>query len=592
MRDLFNPNAPEQARLNLSAGPIEKQFTDRYRPASLDEIVGQDDIVAALRTFVESPYPTAFLFHGPTGTGKTSAAFALASELRVDFAANWHYVKSGTANAETVEDIIDGFRLTPWGSSKAWRIVLVDEADQCTAKAKQLWLSALESIPQRTIVIFTTNHVDRFEQRDLDRFQHAGFCFGGSDLDGAQRLVDRIWQAETGASDGPDLSQLPNVVLDGVVSYRRVAMAVQAAVRDGLIVARASTPLPTVFLEEATDVDRASVSLPDMRNPSEVLEHSNGLPGPMSELQDERTGTADDGTSNDGMESSERATYPDGRTIPIVGDDAHCAVGEGFVISGRVIERDGATWVRLESGDCLPIDEDWSVSGEDKSPEPAVAVATFDAITPLPDFSGIPALCGGSPEPEPTTITIQGVVYSVEMMTDSLDQPMVRICKSGRSNACYDVTSTIDRGITCTCPDYTRRHAQLEGQSEGCKHVKSMVAAGLVTRNQPAPVAEVPPTDPAVAAEMERIHAAVIDRIASGMDETGAVYLPMAERTLTLVEVIEQEATRLDGRWNDAGRLMAQALRDLADDVRFMRAETVSDYEARKELQDEWAKTA
>jgi DNA polymerase III delta prime subunit len=34
-------------------------------------------VVEALRRFVKDPYPTAFLFEGWTGTGKTSAALAL-----------------------------------------------------------------------------------------------------------------------------------------------------------------------------------------------------------------------------------------------------------------------------------------------------------------------------------------------------------------------------------------------------------------------------------------------------------------------------------------------------------------------------------
>jgi DNA polymerase III sliding clamp (beta) subunit (PCNA family) len=58
---------------------------------------------------------------------------------------------------------------------------------------------------------------------------------------------------------------------------------------------------------------------------------------------------------------------------------------------------------------------------------------------------------------------------------------------------------------------------------------------------------------------------------------------------LTLAESIDHEADRLEARCNGAGRLMARALRELAESVRWSGATTPDEHEARMELWNEWA---
>jgi hypothetical protein len=58
---------------------------------------------------------------------------------------------------------------------------------------------------------------------------------------------------------------------------------------------------------------------------------------------------------------------------------------------------------------------------------------------------------------------------------------------------------------------------------------------------------------------------------------------------LTLAESIDSEADRLEARRTGAGRLMATALRELAESVRWSGATTPDEHEARMALWDEWA---
>jgi putative ATPase len=73
--------------MDLFANALEERFDEyaplaaRVRPRTLDEIVGQDHILApgrALRTLVEAGEPTSIVLWGPAGTGKTTLAHVIA----------------------------------------------------------------------------------------------------------------------------------------------------------------------------------------------------------------------------------------------------------------------------------------------------------------------------------------------------------------------------------------------------------------------------------------------------------------------------------------------------------------------------------
>src|SRR4051812_42246080 len=102
-----------------------RSLADKYRPANLDQLIGQPWIVDQLRRFIAEPHSVAFLFEGDSGTGKTSAALALAAELgikveRGEYSGLWQ-IASGEQNGETVKTMMERLRVTPWEGS-GWRL--------------------------------------------------------------------------------------------------------------------------------------------------------------------------------------------------------------------------------------------------------------------------------------------------------------------------------------------------------------------------------------------------------------------------------------------------------------------------------------
>ena len=241
---LYTPTAERglQRDLNLTARPPEpKSLTEKYRPRTLAELVGQGCAVFRLETFLEAPYSTAFLFTGPTGVGKTTAALCLAAELGAVEFGGLDIIKSGAQDAEAVLAALDNLRFTPMLGS-GWKVVIVDEADYMSPKAAQVWLSALEDLPPRSIIVFTTNKPDKFPDRFLDRCEHVPFeSSGTTHMQDAQALVTEVWVQETGGDDTPRVEDLAGLIdADGQISYRRVLRALEP-----VLTARKATRQPT-----------------------------------------------------------------------------------------------------------------------------------------------------------------------------------------------------------------------------------------------------------------------------------------------------------------------------------------------------------
>jgi hypothetical protein len=229
-----------QFKLKLAdPGPPPVTLTEKHRPRDLASVVGQGEVVFRLETFLEAPYSGAFLFVGPTGVGKTTVAMAVAAELGACEYGGLFIIKSGMQDAEAVEGVLKDLRYTPMMGS-GWKVVIVDEADYMSVKAAQLWLSSLEDLPPKSVVVFTTNNPDKFKDRFIDRCERLDFaCQAAEHAGDAQALADRVWQAETGSLHGcPNVQHIRGLVDDdGAISYRRVVRALEP-----LLAARKALP--------------------------------------------------------------------------------------------------------------------------------------------------------------------------------------------------------------------------------------------------------------------------------------------------------------------------------------------------------------
>ena len=105
-------------------------WIEKYRPQSLEDIAGHEAIVDRLRSYVSRNDLSHMLFAGPAGTGKTTAAMAIAKEL---YGEEWeeNFLElnaSDERGIDVVRDRVKSFARTSFGGHD-YRIIFLDEAD-------------------------------------------------------------------------------------------------------------------------------------------------------------------------------------------------------------------------------------------------------------------------------------------------------------------------------------------------------------------------------------------------------------------------------------------------------------------------------
>jgi replication factor C small subunit len=180
-----------------------QSLTEKYRPRTIGEFAGLEKPKKILAKFAANPYPSAWLFVGPPGTGKTMAALVLAETLRAEA----HHIPSQQCNVANVEDVIRQCWYVP--ASGGFHLVLIDEADRMSNAAQLHFLSKLDAtaFPPQTIFIFTCNSTDGLESRFLSRTRQIEFSSYGMAGD-ATRLLESVWQREADGSPAPNFARI------------------------------------------------------------------------------------------------------------------------------------------------------------------------------------------------------------------------------------------------------------------------------------------------------------------------------------------------------------------------------------------------
>jgi len=135
-------------------------WIEKYRPQKLSDIVGQEEIVERLSSYVRSGNLPHLLFTGSAGVGKTTAAVALAREFFGDtWQMNFRELNaSDERGIEVVRNQIKQFaRTTPLGEA-TFKILFLDEADALTTDAQAALRRTMESYAQTCRFILSCNY--------------------------------------------------------------------------------------------------------------------------------------------------------------------------------------------------------------------------------------------------------------------------------------------------------------------------------------------------------------------------------------------------------------------------------------------------
>jgi replication factor C small subunit len=138
-------------------------WVEKYRPRTLDEVVGQDAIVQRLKGYVTQKNVPHLLFSGPPGTGKTASAIALARDL---FGDGWrdNFIEMNASDERGIDvvrhKIKEFARTAPMGGAP-FKIIFLDEADALTPDAQAALRRTMEMYSKICRFILSCNYVSR-----------------------------------------------------------------------------------------------------------------------------------------------------------------------------------------------------------------------------------------------------------------------------------------------------------------------------------------------------------------------------------------------------------------------------------------------
>ena len=131
-------------------------WVERYRPVNLENYIGNEHLKTKVSKYISTGDIPHLLLHGKAGTGKTTLAKLLVSNVDCD---QMYVNASDENNVETVRNKIKMFASSV--GFKDLKVIILDECDFLTPNAQAALRNLMETFSKHCRFILTCNYVER-----------------------------------------------------------------------------------------------------------------------------------------------------------------------------------------------------------------------------------------------------------------------------------------------------------------------------------------------------------------------------------------------------------------------------------------------
>ncbi|KAI5820279.1 P-loop containing nucleoside triphosphate hydrolase protein [Pyronema omphalodes] len=248
-----------KANLPVTAGDT-LPWVEKYRPDTLSDVSGHEDILQTINRFVSSNRLPHLLFYGPPGTGKTSTILALARhiygaknvrqqvlELNASDDRGIDVVREQIKTFASTRQIFGGVAGKNDGLGN-FKLIILDEADAMTSAAQNALRRIMEKYTANTRFCIIANYTHKLSAALLSRCTR--FRFSPLPVEALRRRVDVVIENE-GVKITPAAVDALLKLSRG--DMRRSLNVLQACFASSTPLDEAGRPDPTKEREEITE---------------------------------------------------------------------------------------------------------------------------------------------------------------------------------------------------------------------------------------------------------------------------------------------------------------------------------------------------
>jgi replication factor C small subunit len=131
-------------------------WIEKYRSTTLEQYIGNETVKSRIADCIAKNDIPHFIFSGTAGTGKTTLAKLIVSNIKCDYI----YLNASDENGiDVIREKVKGFASS--ASFQPIKIVILDEADFLTQPAQAALRNIIEEYSSNTRFVLTCNYIER-----------------------------------------------------------------------------------------------------------------------------------------------------------------------------------------------------------------------------------------------------------------------------------------------------------------------------------------------------------------------------------------------------------------------------------------------